>query len=188
MKTPTLETERLILRPISLDDAPAVQKYFNNWKIIQNLSLGVPWPYPDDGAETFIKNVALKKMNEQTGIVWALKLKAAPEETVGMIDFSFEDNAEQGNRGFWLAEHLQGQGLMSEAITATQDFLFFEHGMEKFIVTNVKTNEASRKVKQKTGAKFIGMQKLMHHNGIDDSELWEVTSENWTKIRGRSID
>ena len=77
---------------------------------------------------------------------------------------------------------------MSEDITRVNDFLFFELRLEKFTVTNVKTNEGSRRVKQKTGATFIRMQKLMHHNGVDESEVWEITRENWAKIRGRSID
>ena len=55
MQTPLFKTERLILRPITLSDAPAVQKHFNNWNIIQNLSTAVPWPYPPDGAESFIR-------------------------------------------------------------------------------------------------------------------------------------
>ena len=55
MDTPTLLTDRLTLRPLALSDAPAIQRHFNNWNIIRNLATVVPWPYPDDGAETFIK-------------------------------------------------------------------------------------------------------------------------------------
>jgi len=65
MKTPALETERLILRPLTLDDAPAIQKYFNDWHIIKNLSKAVPWPYPANGAENFIKENALPRMNNK---------------------------------------------------------------------------------------------------------------------------
>ena len=36
--TPTLQTERLILRPLALSDAPAIQRHFNNWNIIQHLA------------------------------------------------------------------------------------------------------------------------------------------------------
>src|SRR5262245_56833363 len=47
--TPILETARLILRPPRMDDAPAVQKRFGRWEIVQHLLNTVPWPYPDDG-------------------------------------------------------------------------------------------------------------------------------------------
>jgi ribosomal-protein-alanine N-acetyltransferase len=55
MDTTTIQTQRLILRPLAVSDAPAIQRHFNNWNIIQNLASVVPWPYPDDGAATFIK-------------------------------------------------------------------------------------------------------------------------------------
>jgi len=55
MDTPTLQTDRLILRPLALPDAPAIQRHFSNWNVIRNLSKVVPWPYPDDGAETFTR-------------------------------------------------------------------------------------------------------------------------------------
>jgi [ribosomal protein S5]-alanine N-acetyltransferase len=42
MDTPTLHTRRLILRPVALPDAPAIQRHFNNWNIIQNLATVVP--------------------------------------------------------------------------------------------------------------------------------------------------
>jgi ribosomal-protein-alanine N-acetyltransferase len=55
MDTPTIQTRRLILRPLALSDASAIQRHFNNWNVIKNLTSVVPWPYPEDGAETFIK-------------------------------------------------------------------------------------------------------------------------------------
>ena len=54
METLQTETRRLILRPLALSDAPAIQRHFNNWNIIRHLAQVVPWPYPEDGAETFI--------------------------------------------------------------------------------------------------------------------------------------
>lgn len=55
MQTPQLETERLILRPLALSDVPAIQRHFDNWNIIRHLSAVVPWPYPADEAETFVR-------------------------------------------------------------------------------------------------------------------------------------
>jgi hypothetical protein len=44
----------LILRPLALY-APEIQRHFNNWNIVKNLATVVPWPYLDDGAETYVK-------------------------------------------------------------------------------------------------------------------------------------
>jgi [ribosomal protein S5]-alanine N-acetyltransferase len=69
MKTPLLQTERLILRPIAMSDAPAVQRHFNNWNIIRNLSTVVPWPYPPDGAESFIRGELQKIADGQENYI-----------------------------------------------------------------------------------------------------------------------
>jgi RimJ/RimL family protein N-acetyltransferase len=185
-KTPTLETERLILRPIAITDAPSIQKYFNNWDIIKNLSTAVPWPYPGDGAETFIRENALPRMENKGHMVWGLVPKSGPNETVGIIDFGISRSS-LGDRGFWIATEFQSKGYMTEAICRVNDYLFFELGIEEFRVCNAKTNEKSRRVKEKTGAVFIGMGELAHHNGETQSEVWEVTRENWAKIRGNTL-
>ena len=43
MAIPTLYTERLTLRAITLDDVPAIQRHLDNWNIIQHLTNKVPW-------------------------------------------------------------------------------------------------------------------------------------------------
>ncbi len=185
MKILVLETERLILRPVALSDAPNVQKYFNNWNIIKNLATVVPWPYPNDGAEDFIRNVCLPGMDKGEMLVWAITLKPG-SEAVGLIHFRTQIT-NGGQRGFWLAEHLHGQGLMTEAVTAVQDYLFFDCGMEKILVSNAINNPESRRVKEKTGGVFLRHADVAHHSGENKSELWEITRENWAKIRGRSV-
>jgi ribosomal-protein-alanine N-acetyltransferase len=68
---------------------------------------------------------------------------------------------------------------MTEAITAVNDFAFNTLGIESFYVCNAATNVASRRVKQKTGAEFVGYVELPHHDGQSRSEKWRVTRENW---------
>jgi RimJ/RimL family protein N-acetyltransferase len=52
-------------------------------------------------------------------------------------------------------------------------------GIESFYVCNVVSNAASRRVKQKTGAEFVGYIEVPHHNGQSRSEHWKVTREKW---------
>ncbi len=183
MKTPTLETDRLILRPVTMADAPAIQKYFNNWNIIKNLSVRVPWPYPDNGAEEFLRDTLLPLIESGDSINWVLVAKDGPREAIGMIAFRPDEN-NGGDRGFWLAEPYWGRGYMTEAVTAVQDFLFFELGIDRLVVVNAKSNIGSRRVKEKTGARFLGIMEFEHHEGGSESEKWEVTRETWRKLRG----
>jgi ribosomal-protein-alanine N-acetyltransferase len=177
--TPTIETERLILRPLALSDAPAIQRHFNNWNIIQNLASVVPWPYPDDGAETFVR-LQLEKIAAGEEIhQWVLVLKSGDGEAIGNIYFRPRSDNPKGNRGFWLAEPCWNRGLMTEAIAAVNDFTFQTLGLESFHVCNAASNAASRRVKQKTGAEFVGYIELLHHSGQSKTEKWKVSRESW---------
>jgi [ribosomal protein S5]-alanine N-acetyltransferase len=177
--TPTLQTERLILRPLSLSDAPAIQRHFNNWNIIQHLAQVVPWPYPENGAETFIARELERVAEGQVIYNWMLVLRGGDGEAIGNIRLRPWADDPKGNRGFWLAERYWNQGLMTEAVTAVNDFAFRVLGVDVLHVCNAVANEASRRVKQKTGAEFVGYIEVPHHNGQSRSEHWKVTREKW---------
>jgi [ribosomal protein S5]-alanine N-acetyltransferase len=179
METPTIQTERLILRPLALSDVPAIQRHFNNWNIIKNMATVVPWPYPDDGAEIFVKQQVEKIAAGEETYQWVLVLRSGDGEAIGNIRFDPGVDHPKGNRGFWLAEPYWNQGLMTEAVVFVNDFVFRTLGVESFHVCNVPSNEASRRVKQKTGAEFVGYIELLHHNGQTRSEKWKVTREGW---------
>jgi len=182
MSYPNLESERLLLVPLSLDDVPGIQRHFANWDIIQHLSDRVPWPYPQDGALTFVRDFALPSVDRGEQIVWAIRLKVEPGETVGLISYEAKDTG-LGNRGFWLARHLHGQGYMTEAVGLFQDFVFTELGLESFVVMNAVDNPASRRIKEKTGAKFLGEVHSPHRNGTTRTERWLVTRQSWEALR-----
>jgi Acetyltransferases, including N-acetylases of ribosomal proteins len=97
-------------------------------------------------------------------------LRSGDAEAIGNIHFRPAADSPKGNRGFWLAEPYWNRGLMTEAISAVNDFAFNTLGIEQFHVCNVVSNEASRRVKQKTGAEFVSYIELAHHNGQSKTE------------------
>ena len=182
-ETPRIETQRLILRPLALSDAAAIQRHFNNWNVIKTLATVVPWPYPDDGAESFIKRELDKIAAGEESYQWVLVLRDGDGGAIGNINFRPRADGRKGNRGFWLAEPYWNQGLMTEAIAAVNDFAFLTLGLDHFQVCNAQSNVASRRVKQKTGAEFVGFVELPHHNGESRAEKWKVTRETWLRDR-----
>lgn len=177
---PVLSTERLRLRPPTRADAPAIQRHFARWEIIQWLTTQVPWPYPEGGADFYLDEVLLPHIESGLALAWAIT--HGSDELVGLIEYR-RDPGELGHRGFWLAEHLHGQGLMSEAIGAVQDWLFTEGDVERLEVTNSVGNVRSRRVKEKTGARFLGTFDSAFHNGEAVGERWEITAEAWLATR-----
>ena len=176
-----LETPRLILRPLTLADAPEVQAQFGCWDIIQHMSMRVPWPYPEDGSEQFIQGLVqrLKDCPDDRG--WGITQKDGGQ-LMGFIDYRSVPNA-GGHRGFWMGVAWQGQGYMTEAVTAVQDYLFFEMKVDHIHVSNHINNQASKRIKEKTGAKWLRHIEIESRSGENTADLWEVTAERWAAYR-----
>ena len=179
--TPDLHTVRLVLRPPAEADAPAIQRYFNDCEIISQLAARVPWPYPDDGALTFLREQVFPKQGKDHWI-WGLFLRSTPEDLIGVIDLWREGRPE--HRGFWLARHLWGQGLMSEAANAVSEYAFTVLGFERLVLSNAVGNLRSRAVKERAGAMWLRTEPARFVNpAYTERELWELTKERWARLR-----
>jgi RimJ/RimL family protein N-acetyltransferase len=181
MQSPVLETERLILRPVQPADAEAYFRYFNDWEIIRHLGRGVPWPYTKEAAENYISEM----IEKQNPLFWMITKKDRGEdasELIGAIEFFALQN--EGQRGFWLARQFQNQGLITEASIAVTDYWFNVLKKTVLRLRNAVTNPASRRIKEKTGARFTGIVKKEYMDlNVTEAELWEITAEEWRRFR-----
>jgi [ribosomal protein S5]-alanine N-acetyltransferase len=176
----TLETERLWLKPLAMKDAPSIQRRFARWEIVKLLNGKVPWPYPADGAEQFLK----KKLADQAAenYTWGLWLKSGnPDEVIGIIELRPRGGTDA--RGFWLSEEFWDQGLMTEAADRVLDFAFDEVGMPEITLTNAKENVRSGNVKVRQGATLIGEDTVETVSGVKPRQLWRLTAEEWRARR-----
>lgn len=179
---PTLETRRLILRPLELADAEQAQVLFPQWEIVRYLNARVPWPYPPDGAYTFYRDVVLPAMERGEGWNWTLRLRSAPEQMIGNISLS---TAENKNRGFWLGLPWHGQGLMSEACDAVTDYWFVVLKFPVLRAPKAIANTASRRISEKQGMRVIAVEERDYVSGRLPTELWEITAEAWNRQRSK---
>lgn len=180
-ETPILVTDRLVLRPVTLEDVPSIQREFGRWNIIKNMTKNVPWPYPEDGAHHWFVHSVQPKYANKSGAIWAIARREDRAQAIGIIDV--REDVGQGNRGFWLAEHSWGQGLMTEAVTRVNDWTFAHTALTELIVYNVANNKASRRVKEKTGAEFLRTVVEDYHCGETESEVWRICKKAWLSNR-----
>jgi RimJ/RimL family protein N-acetyltransferase len=174
--TPPLQTRRLLLRPLRLDDAEQTQLLFPQWEIVRYLAKVVPWPYPSDGALTFFRDVALPAMERNEIWAWTLRLKTDPVKLIGHISLA---KAGDNNRGFWIAPAWQRQGLMTEAVETVTDFWFDALGFPLLRVPKAIPNIASRRISEKTGMRVVGSDERDYVGGRFPTEIWEITAEEW---------
>lgn len=177
---PPLETARLILRPVMLDDAPAIQRIFPQWEIVRYLDANIPWPYPSDGAAHYLREMLLPAIAGGTAWSWTIRPKTAPDSVRGLIDL--RDDADD-NRGFWLDPALQGRGLMTEAAEAVTDYWFEVLERSLLRVPKAVENGASRRISQKQGMRCIAAVEKEYVAGRLPSEIWEITALEWRTRR-----
>ncbi|MCB9663829.1 MAG: GNAT family N-acetyltransferase [Alphaproteobacteria bacterium] len=179
---PTLHTEHLVLRAPTIDDAPALQRRFATWEVIQHLSTVVPWPYPEDGARDFLARGLLPEVAAGRRWAWALVPRDAPDDLAGLVEVRRETSA-AGQRGLWLHPDFQGRGWMTEAVTAVQDHLLLELGWPRLEVVTAQRNARSARLKERTGGVRTGTSTLTLHTGEAVCDVWEITQARWRALR-----
>jgi [ribosomal protein S5]-alanine N-acetyltransferase len=177
---PALDTPCLHLLPLALDDAEQVQRVFPQWEIVKYLNAVVPWPYPRDGALAYFRDKALPAVARGEEWHWTLRRKENPGAIVGAIGLI---RGEHDNRGFWLAPEWHGQGLMTEAVIAVNDYWFDVLGFAVLRSPKAIANAASRRISEKTGMRMIALEQRNLVSGRLPSEVWEITADEWRAFR-----
>ena len=181
---PIFQTNRLYLRGVQLEDAESYQKNFADYEVIRHLSHHVPWPYPEHGAYDYIKHMLLPDQGKDHW-TWAIFIKDNQDEVIGAVELWRKGIPE--NRGFWLAKKHWGKGFMTEALEPITSYAFNELGFEKLIFSNAVGNLRSRRLKEKSGARFIETRpaKFVDPN-FTEHEIWELDKHNWCSLVPKS--
>jgi [ribosomal protein S5]-alanine N-acetyltransferase len=174
--TPTLETPRLVLHPVVLADAEQIQATFPRWEIVKLLNSKVPWPYPSDGAITFLRDIALPAIERGHEWIWTIRRKEDPRTVIGIISLTKTENE---NRGFWIDPRWQRRGLMTEACDAVTDFWFDTLKFPVLRAPKAIVNEGSRRISEKQGMRIVSMGESDYVCGRLPSEIWEITADEW---------
>jgi [ribosomal protein S5]-alanine N-acetyltransferase len=171
-----LQTPRLFLRPLELDDAPQAQLRFPHWEIVRYLSNVVPWPYPPDGAHKYYRDFALPAMERGDEWHWTLRLKTEPDRLIGSVALIKGDSI---NRGFWLGLPWHRQGLMTEACAAVTSFWFNTLKFPVLRAPKAVANIASRRISVKSGMRMVACEERDYVSGRLPTEIWEITADEW---------
>ncbi|KAA6455981.1 GNAT family N-acetyltransferase [Acidobacteria bacterium AB60] len=177
-----LQTSRLLLRPLQLEDAEAAERLFPHWEIVKYLTSAVPWPFPQGLVLSNYRDVILPAIARGEQWHWSLRLKESPAQMIGKISLQID---EWDNRGYWLGLPWQGCGLMTEAVAAVNDFWFDDLGFPVLRAPKAAANIASRRISQKTGMRLIATLERDYVCGRLPAEIWEITAGEWRAWKTR---
>lgn len=137
---PILTTERLTLRPLSIDDQQDIFALRSDPKI--NKFLGRPLCKTNEDAINFINNVN-DNIEKSNTYYWAITLidTKALVGTICLFDFSSENNSCE--IGYELMTKFQGQGIMKEAAQVVIDYVFQTLKLKKILAFTHYDNQNS---------------------------------------------
>jgi ribosomal-protein-alanine N-acetyltransferase len=177
METPTLTTERLVLRPATQADVPFVLSLFsrsetNRYSSYEDISTAEEAQRLFDaflkpGSETHFRLVAdLRGSGEAVG-------------TLGL--YSYSETNRRAELGYDLLREHRGRGLMTEAVEEVLRYGFEELGLNRVEATTDPENAASLRVLEKTGFTCEGLRRQRHNykGGFHDEAFYGLIASDW---------
>jgi len=169
----TIETERLILRPITENDAEAMFEYCQN----ENVGSNAGWKPHESIEETreIMKLVFLDKEN-----VFGIELKETGQllGSIGLISDPKRQNDQTRMLGYAIGENYWNKGYATEAVQALVRFGFEKLGLHLISAYCYPFNERSKHILKKCGFEYEGKLHLAekrYDGEIIDNECYCLT-------------
>lgn len=176
--TPQLETQRLILRKLSMEDDEDVFEYGSDPEVPKYMTWEVHKSIDD--ARAFISFILGRYERDEAG-EWGIVLKEN-NKLIGSIGFASCDmKNRRAEIGYVLARPYWSQGIMTEALKRVLKFAFEEIGLNRIECCHFLPNERSGRVMQKAGMSFEGIarQKMFVKGQYWDVKQYAILRSDW---------
>ncbi len=151
MKTPVLETQRLLLRPLTAADAEAV---FANWTSDPEVARFMRWERHQTVSETRQWLEAEEASLDSDQVYnWGFVLKETGE-LIGSGGLVFDESRQMYELGYNIMKKYWNRGLTTEASGKILAFGQRDLGQTRFYCCHAKDNPASGRVMTKVGFRY----------------------------------
>jgi len=167
---PVLETQRLILREIILDDANWYLDHFRIAEIVEGTAF--PGPQDLDAARKELERYILNPFKQKTGFRWGITEKGT-NKLIGSCGFYnwIRGGVDSAEIGYDLNPEFWGKGIMTEALEVIITFGFERMGLNRIQALIPSNNARSKKLVGRLGFKKQGVlreRSLFQGKYIDD--------------------
>jgi RimJ/RimL family protein N-acetyltransferase len=175
---PTLQTERLILRPFQLSDALDVQRLAGAPEVAAT-TLNVPHPYEDGMAEAWITTHA-EGATKHPHTTLAITLRDSGE-LCGSISLVIDCRHQRAELGYWIGVAFWRKGICTEAAREVLRYAFEDLNLHRVHATHMTCNPASGRVMQKIGMMHEGQlrEHYMKNDCFVDTEQYGLLKSDW---------
>jgi 8-oxo-dGTP diphosphatase len=150
-----LKTERLTLRALVPQDAPALHRLINDWEVCRSLA-AVPFPYPRDLADEWIVQA---RAQAEVGSAFHLAItgtEGEEEMLVGGVGLRLSEDRRTGSLGYWVGRRFWGHGVAAEAAGRLARWALANLHLDQLTASVAQDNAASVAVLRRIGFRQTG--------------------------------
>ncbi|MFI9646918.1 GNAT family N-acetyltransferase [Streptomyces sp. NPDC052040] len=145
----SISTERLVLRPLDEDDAPALAEMMNDELVVAWTE--APHPFTEQAAHTWAARDAPARRRTGHGLDLAVT-EFLTQRLVGVIRLGRTNwRVRSTELSYTVAPWARGEGYACEAALATAHWLFGDQRFERIELRTAADNTAAQQVAQKIG-------------------------------------
>ena len=181
---PRFSTARLLLRPLTVGDAPRVQELVSEGDVAR-FTANIPHPYPAGGAEAWIGH-HLASGSEGSEQVWAIT--TAQDGLVGSMGLRVDAPQSRAELGYWIGKPYWGKGYATDAGAALIEYGFLSLNLNRIFAHHMRRNPASGRVLQKLGMRYEGSlrQHFQRDGQYEDMECYGILRAEYPRHSGPS--
>jgi [ribosomal protein S5]-alanine N-acetyltransferase len=180
--TTLIETDRLVLRRFTMDDAAAV---YRNWASDAEVTRYLTWPTHScvEDSSSILREW-VEQYQDFGFYQWAITLKELGDEPVGSIAVVHKDDKiGMVHIGYCIGKKWWHQGITSEALAALIRFFFTEVAVSRIESRHDPRNANSGRVMLSCGMKCEGtmIKADWNNQGICDASCYAILAGEWRK-------
>jgi ribosomal-protein-alanine N-acetyltransferase len=157
-KVPVIETERLILRPLTVDDAEDAFEWTGDERVARYMIYNVH-PTPEVTREWLRSAAELR--NEY---LWGF-VRRSDGKLIGSGSIRYRTDEERWSFGYNIRYDCWNQGYTTEAALRMMQYVREKHGAKRFVAVHQDGNAASGRVIMKCGLHLVGDCKYNKFDG-----------------------
>ena len=181
--TQTIETERLILRRVTAEDA---QDMYRNWASDPEVTKYLTWPtHASADISAKVLNEWIPQYEQGDFFNWVIVYKENGEAVGNISVVKINEAIDAADIGYCLGRMYWGRGIMPEALRAVINYLFEQADLNRIAAAHDVNNPKSGRVMEKAGMQYEGIlrQAGKNNQGICDEVWHSILRSEWNRER-----
>lgn len=182
---PTLETERFVLRELTIDDLDAIYRMMSDERVTRYFGRA-PMTSRDEAAGRIVS--IRNDFRDQNGVRWGIARREGGELLGSCGYWRILRPHFRAEVGYELDPACWGQGVMPEALAAIARYGFETMGLHTIEANIDPENTGSRRVLEKLGFEREGLFRdsyyLPHEQRFSDTATYSLLRPRWEAARG----